>query len=222
MKRVSLATLESKNHEINAIKSGIRIYEAGHAEFEERESGEFIVAARDRSGRRGGVLSFTRDGNDLEHYYCNCGVAQGGALCKHIVAAVLAIQGGIPETKLILGKTGLAETTVSELNTAKAVGSGSLNVFATPTMTALMEQAACNALSDCMEDGQTSVGTKIAVDHIAASSIGKKITAAATVIFVHGRTVSFEITASDEAGVIGKGTHTRVIVDEERFMGKVR
>jgi predicted thioesterase len=217
---VTLATLESKLHEVNAIKSGIKIYEAGHVEFQEREPGQFFVAAEDKSGRRGGVVTFTRDGCDLKDHFCNCGVARDGALCKHIVAGVLAIQGGLPDSKITLGKTATVETVVTDYNTAKAVGSGSLNVFATPMMIALMERAACEVLSDGLEGGQTSVGTNITINHTAATPVGMKVTATAAIAFVHGRNITFEVTASDECGEIGKGTHIRVIVDEIKFMGR--
>ena len=219
---VTLATLESKNHEINAIKSGVKIYEAKQAEFTEQEPGRFLVSAEDKSGRRGGVVTFTRDGCDLEHYFCNCGVARDGALCKHIVAGVLAIQGGLPDSRIVLGKTATVDTVVIAANTAKAVGSGSLDVFATPMMIALMERAACEVLSEGLDDGQTSVGTNITVDHTAAGPIGMKVTATATITFVYGRKITFEVSANDEVGEIGKGTHTRVIVDAEKFTVKVK
>jgi len=126
---VTLATLESKLHEVNAIKSGIKIYKSGNVEFlVQQESGQYLVSARDRSGQRGGMVAFTRDGYDLESYFCNCGVARGGALCKHIVAGILAIQNGLPDSKIVLGKTTTVETVVTERNTAKEVGSGSLEV----------------------------------------------------------------------------------------------
>ena len=110
---INMATLESKKHEVNAIKSGIKIYESGKVEFEEKE-GEFWFAAEDKSGRRGGIMAFSKDGSDLEHYHCNCRVGMNGGLCKHVVAAVLAIQGGISDSKIMLGKTATAETVVGK------------------------------------------------------------------------------------------------------------
>ena len=121
---------------------------------------------------------------------------------------------------ITIGKTGTVTTIVTETNTARAVGSGDLDVFATPMMIALMEQTACAVLSDYLEPGQTSVGTKISVEHIAASPLGLEITTTATITFVHGRTIGFDVVARDNDGEIGKGTHTRVIVDAERFMAK--
>ena len=122
--------------------------------------------------------------------------------------------------KITIGKAATVSTTVSENNTAHAVGSGSLKVFATPMMIALMERAACEALSDVLEDGQTSVGTHISVSHTAASPLGAAITATARITGVDGRKVDYAVIASDGVGEIGSGTHTRVIVDEAKFMAK--
>jgi len=123
----------------------------------------------------------------------------------------------------MLGKTATAATIVSQSNAAKAVGSGSLDVFATPMMIALMEQAACACLEDILEPGQTSVGTHVCVDHTAASAVGAEVTATATVTSLNKRSVEFSVSACDSAGAqIGSGRHVRVIVDIERFMRKVQ
>jgi predicted thioesterase len=116
----------------------------------------------------------------------------------------------------MIGKTATVTTTVNETNTAKAVGSGGLDVYATPMMVALMERAACECLTG------TSVGTAINVEHTAASPLGSAITATATITAADGKKIEFEVIASDGVGEIGKGTHTRVIVDSERFMTKAR
>ena len=121
---------------------------------------------------------------------------------------------------LEIGKTATAKTIVSDANTAKAVGSGSLDVFATPMMIALMEKAACEVLADSLEEGQTSVGTQANITHIAASPVGMEITATATIESISGREVKFTVTANDSVGEIGNGTHARFIVDEARFMEK--
>ena len=122
---------------------------------------------------------------------------------------------------IAIGKTAAVKTTVNESNTARAVGSGNLYVFATPMMIALMESAACEALSDALEAGQTSVGTQISVSHNAATPLGSIVTAAATITNVSGRKVEFAVTASDGKGEIGNGTHVRFIVDEAKFMAKL-
>ncbi|MDR0521375.1 MAG: thioesterase family protein [Planctomycetaceae bacterium] len=120
----------------------------------------------------------------------------------------------------MIGKTATVSTIVNETNTAKAVGSGSLDVFATPMMTALMERAACQCLA--FDTGQTSVGTAISVEHTAASPLGAEVSATATITAVDGRKIEFEVTANDRKGEIGHGTHTRVITDIERFMTKAK
>lgn len=119
------------------------------------------------------------------------------------------------------GLTGTAETVVRETNTALAMGSGSLHIFATPSMIALMEQAACNAVAACLDEESTSVGTLVNITHDAATGMGKAVTATATLVEVQGRKLIFEITAADEDKQIGKGTHERFIVNKEKFMTKL-
>jgi len=122
----------------------------------------------------------------------------------------------------LIGKSADAITVVKDANTAKAVGSGSLDVFATPMMIALMEEAACNCLADVLEEGQSSVGTQISVDHTSASPLGVEITATATIKSVDGRKVIFELSAHESKNEIGKGIHTRFIIDVTRFIAKLK
>lgn len=119
------------------------------------------------------------------------------------------------------GLTGTSETVVRETNTALAMGSGSLHVFATPGMIALMEQAACNAVAACLDEESTSVGTLVNVTHDAATGMGKAVTATATLVEVEGRKLVFEVTAADEDKQIGKGRHERFIISKEKFMAKL-
>ncbi len=121
---------------------------------------------------------------------------------------------------LTIGLKGQAEALVTEQNTAAAVGSGSLPVFATPMMVALMEQAAVNALVGQLEEGQGTVGTHMDVSHDSATPVGLKVWAQAELTAVDGRALTFAVTASDEAGPIGKGLHTRFIIQNEKFMAK--
>lgn len=109
---------------------------------------------------------------------------------------------------------------VTESNTAANVGSGLLPVYATPAMIALMEKCASACVAPALETGKTSVGTRLDVKHIAASPIGIRITCTATLTEVDGRRLVFRVEASDEAGLIGEGTHERFIVDSERFLAK--
>ena len=122
--------------------------------------------------------------------------------------------------KMLTGNSASAKTIVSELNIAKTVKSGDLDVFSTPMMIALMEQAACNCMS--LNEGESSVGTYISAEHLAASGLGAEITATATITEIEGRKVTFDVTAKDNDKEIGKGTHVRFVIDAERFMSKVK
>ena len=119
-----------------------------------------------------------------------------------------------------VGAKGRAETAVTEHNTANAVGSGLVPVFATPYMIALMENAAVNALTPYMEENQGTVGTHLDVSHDSATPIGMKVWAEAEVTAVDGKAVTFAVTAYDEAGVIGKGAHNRFVITVDRFLAK--
>jgi len=116
-----------------------------------------------------------------------------------------------------VGKTGML---VEPEDTALSVGSGSLLVFATPCMVALMEGAACEALAAFLPEGKTSVGTELNIRHISSTPVGMEVSAEATVTAVEGNTVTFSLEAFDEAGKIGEGTHKRVIVSEQKFLDK--
>lgn len=115
---------------------------------------------------------------------------------------------------------GTAETIVTADKLAVNVGSGSLAVFATPSMTALMEKSACSCLADYLDDGETTVGTELNIKHLSATPEGMKVTAEAVLTEINGREFTFEVTASDETGVIGKGTHKRFLVYSEKFTAK--
>lgn len=121
-----------------------------------------------------------------------------------------------------LGLKGRAETLVVESNTAAAVGSGLVSVFATPYMVALMEQAASSSLLPYLEEGQGSVGIHLDVTHEAATPIGMKVWAESEVIEVNGKQITFSVAAYDETGLIGRGTHKRACIVVNRFMAKVQ
>lgn len=121
--------------------------------------------------------------------------------------------------------TGLSftsRTTVSSENTAKAIGSGDMEVFATPAMIALMENAAMLAVAAGLPEGSSTVGSEMNVTHIKPSGLGAEITATAVLTSVEGRKLTFNVGASDSDGMIGEGTHVRYIVDRERFLAKTR
>ena len=219
---VTLATLESHNHYVGDIERGVKIFKTGKVESEEFRPGFFLARVPHKGSIKTVSFSFTRDGHDISKFCCDCSSRERmPPVCRHLVAAVLALQNGIVESKLSLGKSAVAKTVVSEKNTAKAVGSGSLDVFATPMLVALMEQAACECLDDCMDVGQTSVGTMINIEHSKPSPIGAAITATATIEYVFGRRIEFTVTASDGSDEIGKGKHTRLLVNEDKFLKKV-
>ncbi|MBR2169707.1 MAG: thioesterase family protein [Alistipes sp.] len=115
-----------------------------------------------------------------------------------------------------------SQTVVSTTNTAKTLGSGDMEVFATPAMIALMENAAMMAVAPHLDEGASTVGIEMATSHIKASPIGATITASAELISAEGRKLSFKVKAWDEQGVIGEGNHTRFVVDRERFLSKVK
>jgi predicted thioesterase len=221
---VTLETLKSKPIHENAIVKGLAAFNTNAViEFEARAETEYWVRVSDEINSRVVNLKYTCDGTDLESYSCSCSVnSRSRCICKHIVAAILGVQGGIVETKVTLGKTATVTETVDKTNTAKAVGSGSLDVFATPMMIALMERAAYKVLADALDEGQTSVGTSISVNHTAASPVGAKISATATITSVSGRKIVFELSANDENRSIGEGKHIRMIVDRKRFMERAR
>ena len=120
-----------------------------------------------------------------------------------------------------IGTSYTATTVVNSNNTASALGSGDMDVFATPAMVALMENAAMNAVAPALPQGSTTVGAEMNTTHIKPSAIGAKVRATATLTAVEGRKLTFAVEAADEAGTIGKGTHVRFIVDKERFMAKL-
>lgn len=122
---------------------------------------------------------------------------------------------------LIIGMRGEATTTVVHENTAAAVGAGGVEVFGTPMMIALMENAAWRAVADELDEGQVTVGTHVNVSHLAATPLGQKARATAELIEIDGRRLVFRVEAYDERQKIGEGQHERFIVDLQRFLSRV-
>ena len=119
-----------------------------------------------------------------------------------------------------IGIKGRVETVVDNSNTAKFVGSGELEVFATPNMIALMEQAAQASVAPHLEDGQGTVGTSLNVTHDAATPVGMKVWAESELIEIDRRRLVFDVKAFDECGLIGQGRHERFIINNEKFIAK--
>ncbi len=122
--------------------------------------------------------------------------------------------------EITVGLKGEVRTTVEREDTASEVGSGSLLVYATPCMVALMEGAACEAIAECLPDDKTSVGTALEISHLSATPVGLDVWAEAELTAVDGNTLTFQVTAYDEKGKIGEGIHKRAIINTQRFLDK--
>ena len=122
--------------------------------------------------------------------------------------------------EITIGMKGSVSTVVEREDTASEVGSGALLVYATPCMVALMEGAACEAIASALGEEKTSVGIALNISHLAATPVGMEVWAEAEVTEVDGNTITFQVTAFDEKGKIGEGTHKRAIVTVQRFLDK--
>ena len=122
--------------------------------------------------------------------------------------------------ELEVGLKGKATSTVERVDTAQEVGSGSLLVYATPCMVALMEGAACEAIADAFDEGKTSVGIELNISHVSATPVGLEVYAEAELTAVDKNILSFKVSAYDESGLIGEGTHKRALVTTQKFLEK--
>lgn len=122
--------------------------------------------------------------------------------------------------EITVGLKGEASTLVEREDTAQEVGSGSLLVYATPCMVALMEGAACNALEGVLSEDKTSVGIELSISHIAATPVGMEVRAEAEITAVDNNILTYTVTAYDEAGKIGEGTHKRAVITAQKFLDK--
>lgn len=115
--------------------------------------------------------------------------------------------------------------TVTDADTAEALGSGSMPVLGTPRLLAWCEAATCEVVDRSAEAGRTSVGTRVQLEHVGASPVGARVDVTATVTYVDGRLVRFEVVAAHTDGdqqVVGHGEVTRVVVDRDRFLSRLR
>ena len=119
-----------------------------------------------------------------------------------------------------IGMTGRVETLAEREDTAAEVGSGSLLVYATPCMAALMEGAACEAIAEGLSENETTVGIELNLKHTSATPVGLEVWAEAEVTAVEGKIITFSLRAYDEAGQIGEATHKRAVVNPQRFLEK--
>ena len=123
--------------------------------------------------------------------------------------------------ELKIGLENELEILVTPKDTAKAYGSGMIEVFATPAMIALMEKTALLLASPFLKKGRNTVGTEICVKHIKATHLGQRVQSYAKLIEIDGKKLIFQVEAYDEKGLIGTGTHNRYIIDEEEFMNSL-
>ena len=121
---------------------------------------------------------------------------------------------------ITVGLKGEVRSAVEREDTALEVGSGSLLVYATPCMVALMEGAACDAIGQYLPEEKTSVGTFLEISHLSATPVGLEVWAEAEVTAVEGSMITFRVTAFDEAGKIGEGVHKRAVISTQRFLDK--
>lgn len=118
------------------------------------------------------------------------------------------------------GIKGMQEVKVVDENTALAMGSGTLKVFATPSMIALMEKTAWESVAPHLEEGSGTVGTRLDISHLSATPLGMTVRCESELVEVDGRKLVFKVAAYDEAGLIGEGSHERFIVKNEKFQAK--
>ena len=118
------------------------------------------------------------------------------------------------------GIKGTRTVTVNEDNTAKAIGSGTLDVFATPALIALMEETCWRSVANELEERSGTVGTLLEIKHTAPTPVGMKVTCESTLTEVDGRRLVFEVIARDAKGVVGEGKHERFVVQNEKFQVK--
>ncbi len=124
------------------------------------------------------------------------------------------------DNRLKTGVRGEKNVAVTAENTAAALGSGFLPVFATPAMIALMELCAAESVEDFLADGQSTVGTRIDVKHLSATPVGLTVRCETELVEIDRRRLVFACKAFDDTGLIGEGMQERFIVDNEKFMDK--
>ncbi len=119
-----------------------------------------------------------------------------------------------------VGLKGEARLVVGDADTARALGSGDVEVLGTPKLVALFEQATVEALTGVLDEGQSSVGMRVQIDHLQPTPVGAEIVVEAHLEKIEGRRITFTVTASDSGGLVAAGKVTRVMVDVEKFMSK--
>src|SRR5437660_238246 len=165
---------------------------------------------------------------------CSCGPLRGSihikpekGKCKCRAIFVILYENafcgekGYFHMNLELGMTGEATTTVVHENTAAAVGAGGVEVFGTPMMIALMENAAWRAVVAGLDEGDVTVGSVVNVKHLGATPLGQRVRSTAELVEIEGRRLVFRVEAYDEQKKIGEGFHERFVVNLERFLKRI-
>lgn len=119
-----------------------------------------------------------------------------------------------------LGIKNTIKSIVASNNTANSVGSGTLDVFATPAMIALIEETAWKSVSPYLEENETTVGTSLDIKHLSPTPLGQEVKCETVLVSIEGRKLKFEANVYDNIGLIGQGTHERYIVDSNKFQNK--
>ncbi len=120
------------------------------------------------------------------------------------------------------GLHGSAKLVVADSDTARALRSGEVDVLGTPRVIALVEEASIAAVADLLPAGQTTVGMRVQVDHLAPTSVGSSVAAESTLERIEGRRLTFTVSVSDHCGLVAAGKVTRVVVDTQSFLDKAR
>ncbi len=121
-----------------------------------------------------------------------------------------------------VGQSASLELEISEEDTAIALRSGTLPVLATPRVVALVEEVSVAAVGEALDEGTTTVGMKVQLDHLAPTAVGRTVVAESTVAEVKGRRICFEVSVTDDRGLVAVGRVTRVVVDVDHFLDKAR
>lgn len=166
------------------------------------------------------VLMKTQTGKDFEFNKCLVSIVSVMKLTvKEFTGKRRPVE---KDNALKVGIKGRQEQKVEEKDTAKVMGSGQMDVFATPAMIALMEKTAWMSVAPCMEPGCQTVGTSLQIKHMAPTVIGGTVVCESELVAMEKRKLVFRVTVSDENGVIGEGEHERFIVNAEKFMEKAK
>jgi len=121
-----------------------------------------------------------------------------------------------------IGLKGFQSVIVGETNTALAIGSGELPVFATPAMIALMETTASTSVKPFLPDDSSTVGTVVNIQHVSATPVGMNVNCESELIEIDRKRLVFKLSVFDECGLIGEGTHERFIINKEMFLNKTK